>query len=380
MAHRRPSKSVERSSSFAKSRRSKSVERASKRKLAATTSNTEDENRASFGRWPHSDGRYLGFQIGNNINDHPLRQHKPRRIKVMHQQMDSALEWQGGRVIEHINVEIPKQSFLYTCRNLHQVPHGDESLSKKNKLDETFLGRNIRVVDICNTGRRTPSVLGSRSSSVLDLKVFYRDSDFMQRLNESVDVKMMQDKLFEHLLKKYKSGGGKGSRDTSGVRVDFGLGQEQTTSMMYRDEAGKICKDKDGRVIRFPFCNMKELFEMDDPLQSEITNLLRCVQRLFTFPDNNRRERVGELFRKKGLDNSRMFEFEYVQISLRRADERLNMHMDHKNDRRKGYNHVAVYSYLSADNKGDDFRVAIISTFRYSMGKVMDRIKTTSKA
>ena len=74
-----------------------------------------------------------------------------------------------------------------------------------------------------------------------------------------------------------------------------------------------------------------------------------------------------------------MFIFEYVDIVLRSADERLNMHMDHKNDWREGYNYVAVYSYLSADDEGHDFRVAIICTFRSSMGSVMDRIRQLEK-
>jgi hypothetical protein len=338
-----------------------------------------NNNRASFGSWPNSDGRYLVFQICSKTNNHPLCQNKPRHIKDMHQQMGSVLEWQGGRVIELINVEIPRHSFLYTCQNLHKVPHGDASLSNKNKLDQRFQGKNIRVIDICDTGKRTP--VGSRSSSVLGLNVYYQDSDVMQHLNESVDEKTFQDELFQHLLKKYKPCGGKQSRDSFGVRIDFGLGQGQSTSMMYEDKAGRICEDKDGKPIRFPFCNMTKLFEMDDSLQSKISDLLRFVQKHIPIPEQrgDRSERVRELFRKECLKENRMFIFEYVDIALRRADERLNMHMDHKNDWREGYNYVAVYSYLSAD-QGHDFRVAIICTFRSSMGSVMDRIKTISRA
>ena len=341
----------------------------------------ENNKRASFGRWPNSDGRYLVFHICDTLNKHPLCQYQSRLIKDMHQQVGSVLEWEGGRVIEHINVEIPQCSFLYTCQNLHKVPHGDESLPNKNNLDQTFQDENIRVIDICETGKRTPAVVGSLSSSVLDLNVYYQDSKLMQHLNESIDEKTIQDELFQHLLKKYKQCRGKHSRDSDGVRIDFGLGQVQRYSMMYKDKAGRIYKNKHGKPIRFPFCNMRNLFEMDDSLQSKISDLLKFVQEHIPIPEpkGDRSERVRELFRKEGLKEDRMFIFEYVDIVLRSADERLNMHMDHKNDWREGYNHVAVYSYLSADDEGHDFRVAIICTFRSSMGSVMDRIRQLAK-
>jgi hypothetical protein len=115
----------------------------------------------------------------------------------------------------------------------------------------------------------------------------------MQHLNESIDEKTFQDELFQHLLKKYKPCGGKQSRDSDGVRIDFGLGQGQTTSMTY-EEAGRKCEDKHGKLIRFPFCNMTELFEMDDSLQSKISDLLRFVQKHISIPEQkeDRSERV----------------------------------------------------------------------------------------
>lgn len=286
---------------------------------------------------------------------HPLRQHQPKRMKDMNNLMGSASAWQYGSVVEHINVAIPTNHLLYTFYDLHRIPHGDENLSNKDALDKSFQGMGIRVINICGTMSYGP------------LAVYYHDSPFMRDMYEHVNVKRMQRELFHYLLQMYNSNGGKHSRDSYGVRVDFGLGQGQLSSNLFTDKAGN--------AHRIPFCNLKELHKMNHNLKSDIIDLLMYMQTLLPHacPDKERSNFVHSSFHSAGLEGSQI-DWEYVNISLRRSDDTLHMHLDHKNDARLGYNHGAVYSYLSAD-QGHDYRVVIVMTFRASMGSFMERIR-----
>lgn len=269
--------------------------------------------------------------------------------------MGSLLAWQPDLIDAHINVEIPTDHLLYTCSDLHKIPHGDEDLSNKNDLDKTLGEKGITVVNIRGTMSHGP------------LEVFYHDSPFMQGMYQHVHLKRMQRNLFHYLLPMYNSNRDKHGRDSNGVRVDFGMGQGQHNSEIFTDEAGNDHK--------IPYCNLKELHKMGHQLKSDIIDLLMYVHTLSpnACHDKDRSDIVHHSFQCAGLEE-RLFDWEYVNISLRRADDTLNMHLDHKNDSRPGYNHGAVYSYLSAD-QSHDYRVVIVMTFRATMGSFMERIR-----
>ena len=66
--------------------------------------------------------------------------------------------------------------------------------------------------------------------------------------------------------------------------------------------------------------------------------------------------------------------WEYVNVSVRGVDDILEKHMDHLNDWRAGYQHSMVYSFLEKRG-GRAYRVAIVMTFRRSVGRFMENAR-----
>ena len=67
---------------------------------------------------------------------------------------------------------------------------------------------------------------------------------------------------------------------------------------------------------------------------------------------------------------------EYLNFIVKKvsADDVLAKHMDHKNDKRHGYNYSAIYSYF-VENEEDLYRVTVVMTSRASVGSLVDRIR-----
>ncbi len=64
--------------------------------------------------------------------------------------------------------------------------------------------------------------------------------------------------------------------------------------------------------------------------------------------------------------------WEYIGITVRKGNDILLKHMDHKNDAREGYQHMAVYSYLYKWN-GEVYRVTLVLTFRQTVGSLVQK-------
>ena len=117
---------------------------------------------------------------------------------------------------------------------------------------------------------------------------------------------------------------------------------------------------------------------MDQELSNEIIRTLQYFdEKVNTFSnrkccDTVRSQIVNQIFEDAGWSGPKM-KWEYINISIRGSQDTLNGHRDSKNDRRSGYNHAAVYSFLTPYD-GDIFRVVIVMTFRTNMGSVMDRV------
>ncbi len=57
---------------------------------------------------------------------------------------------------------------------------------------------------------------------------------------------------------------------------------------------------------------------------------------------------------------------------MRKVTDVLLKHMDHKNDLREGYQHMAMYSYLYGW-EGKVYRVTFVLTFCQTIGSLLER-------
>lgn len=272
------------------------------------------------------------------------------------------VKWKKENVVCQINLLIPQSHFVYTCQNLHAIPHGDERIQEKTNLDSVLKCSGVDVVDVIT------------STQVAPITAYYSSSELMMGIARRVkDIDSMQMHLFDHLFDIYEVGKANGSRDSNGARVDFGLGQIQSTS--------KTFLDKRGKRHRLPHCNLNSFHLMNDALQAELSELLLYFHWELNGKkgphngcnDDWRTEFVSNIFHDAGWVGP-FLGWEYINVSLRSAEDTLHKHFDSKNDRRLGYNHAAVYSFVhSHSNK--EYRVVIVMTFRNSMGCFMDSVR-----
>lgn len=276
--------------------------------------------------------------------------------------MINGIHWADGCIVHQVNLLIPLKHFVYTCVDLHEIPHGDESLQDKAELDAVLNGSDVDVVDV------------STSTAFCPLDVYYPDSVLTMGIASCVrDCDSMQANLFGHLLAIYEGRKMNGGRDSTAARIDFGLGQAQSSSVTIENNRGG--------VHRLPFCNLKSFYAMNDALQADIRDLLLYLnkeingkrRRYSGCNDDLRSKLVCTLFRNAGWVGP-FVGWEYVNLSLRSAEDTLYKHFDSKNDRREGYNHAAIYSFLRShcDKK---YRVVIVMTYRNSMGCAMDNVR-----
>lgn len=270
--------------------------------------------------------------------------------------MLNGLSWALGEVKQQLNVIIPTNDFVYTCRNLHEIPHGDEAIHNMTASDVTLRESNVRVA----------TVTGSKSNC--PLQVYDSTSHLVDGIcRKGINMDSLRNNLFGFLFEFKKE---KSSRDSGAVRVDFGLNQVQPTS--------KTVIDKAGMAHRLPHCNLNTFHQMDATLQAELKSLLLYFQNELhekdgMCTDKERTQFVHDLFNEAGWCGPKLG-WEYINISLRSAGETLHKHFDSKNDRRNGYNHTTVYSYLHT-HAGQVYRIVIIMTFRASMGSFMDTFR-----
>ena len=182
-------------------------------------------------------------------------------------------------------------------------------------------------------------------------------------------------KLFGFMVSKYNNTKRKKeSRDTGGYRIDFGINQIQPNYLIHTD--------KDELQHKLPHCNLSALIDMDHDLRSDIVSLLHY----FDVEVNSDREKCRDPVRSKIVRKiykaagwlGPAIKWEYINISIRSRKDTLNKHRDEKNDRRASYNHGTVYSFL-IPTIDDIYRIAIVMTFRSSVGAMIDRVHHLSR-
>mgnify|MGYP000100144873 CR=1 FL=1 len=282
--------------------------------------------------------------------------------------MVNGIHWNRERVYRQINILIPLDHFVYTGSNLHEIPHGDERVQDKTNRDTALRSSGVDVVDVSTSTSCRPGV-----------RVYYSSSALTKGIASCVrDLDSMQANLFEYLFNIYDKTKIKGNRDSNGARVDFGLGRIQSTS--------KKCADSRGGMQRLPFCNLNSFHAMNDALKAEIRDLLLYFHREVNGEgkpyngcvDDLRSKLVHDLFNDAGLGGP-FVGWEYINISLRGALDDLHKHFDSMNDRREGYNHAVIYSFLRS-RRNKKYRVIIVMTYRNSMGCAMDRVRGHNSA
>ncbi len=257
---------------------------------------------------------------------------------------------------------VPPKPFVYVCSKLHEIEHGDASIAHKSNT-------NIGQVDICDSL--------AKFAAVGPLNIFFFQSDMVQGMKHCLeDVQRFHYNLFRFMHNKYNHINDKDARDTHGARVDFGIGQIQRDPMRF------INKD-DGSHHKLPHCNLTVLDEMDHDLRSEIELTLHYFDKQMNTYCNKkcgdlvRSQIVQQIFEAAGWAGPKM-KWEYVNISIRSSKDTLKAHRDTKNDRRSGYDHATVYSFLIPSG-GEIYRVVIVMTFRTTVGSVMERVHNLTK-
>lgn len=259
-------------------------------------------------------------------------------------------------------VVVPPQPFVYVCSKLHEIEHGDASIAHKRNS-------NIGQVDICDSL--------ATFAAVGPLNVFFFQSEMVQGMEHCLgDVQRFHCNLFRFMHNKYKNINGRDTRDTHGARVDFGIGQIQCDPKRF------INKD-DGSHHKLPHCNLTVLDEMGYDLRSEIELTLHYFDKQMNTYRNKkcgdlvRSQIVQQIFEDAGWAGPKM-KWEYINISIRSSKDTLKAHRDSKNDRRSGYDHATVYSFLIPSG-GEIFRIVIVMTFRTTVGSVMERVHNLTK-
>ena len=216
------------------------------------------------------------------------------------------MDYIGGaiddRVVRQVNILIPLTHFVYTCEDLHEIPHGDEMILDKPNRDAVLLCSDVDMVDVSTSTTLGPiRVYGSSSVLTMGIASYLRDLDSMQA------------NLFGHLFSIYQETKTNGGRDSNAARVDFGLGQCQSTSMTHADNHGG--------VHRLPFCNLDSFHAMNDALKAEIRDLLLYFNQEINgeggpyngCKDDFRSKLVCDLFQNAGWGGS-FVGWEYINI------------------------------------------------------------------
>lgn len=253
---------------------------------------------------------------------------------------------------------VPDKPFVYVCNKLHIIKHGDAATKDS-------MNSSNDVVRICDSKEERVSAVGP-------MRVYFNHSGMVQGLEQDhPNIAQFHQSLFEYLFAKYNPKR-KEKRDSGGFRDHFGINQIQNAII---DPIPQYYTDGGNHSHQLPHCCLRTFNEMNAELKSGMLNLLGYFDKKFNkdrCKDSKRSEIVRQIFQAAGLKGYDM-DWEYIDISIRSWTDTLEEHTDTKNDRRSGYDHAAVYSYLVKKNN-NIFRVVIVMTFRTDLGSVMDRV------
>ena len=315
---------------------------------------------------PNAHSRVEGQQRG-----HPLRNHQSKEVKNAHRGVTDCAYFIDVSI--NVAIVVLDGDLVIIHKGLHHVPHGLQTQRAKYASDMTLRDNSVSVIDVPE-----------------DMKVFC-----MSRVDDGVNVfrsgteeaglvtmtstakQAFLHFLIDDKLKKYSSVDS--GRDVGNVhRYDLMFNQSQRHCDLYADANGNVILDNEG-PLRVPLLrNQTEIlqmlpFEVKRELTRVLTGLDRVTQKVYpdAFSDTRRRDLVHTYFVRDYLGDNVTSNWEYLGLIARRVTENnlLAMHLDGKNDSRKGYDYCATYSYIL-----DGFRVTVIAACKQDFGRLMERL------
>ena len=317
---------------------------------------------------PNAHSRVEGQKRG-----HPLRNHQSKEVKNAHRGVTDCAYFIDVSI--NVAIAVLDGDLVIIHKGLHHVPHGLQTQRAKYASDMTLRDNSVSVIDVPE-----------------DMKVFC-----MSRVDDGVNVfrtgtsevglvsmtrgtkRAFLHFLIDEEMKKYSSEDS--GRDVGNVhRYDLMFNQSQLHCDEYSDAYGNVIVDRDGSPLRVPFLRRQTemLRLMPDEMKREFTKVLTGLDHLTrkmypdAFPDIRRRELVQKYFVHDYLgEDVDMINWEYIGLIARKVTENnyLAMHLDVKNDTRKGYDYCSTYSFVI-----DCYRVTIIAACKSDFGSLMDRL------
>ena len=312
------------------------------------------------------------LRVEGQKRGHPLRNHHSPEVKNAHRGVTDAAYF----IDMSINVAVSVLGDLVIVhKGLHHIPHGLQTMKTKHDSDIALRENGVSVIDVPE-----------------DMKVFC-----MSRVDDGVNVfrtgtteadlismSRATKRAFLNFLigdntKKYSSSDVGRDVGSNVRRYDLMFNQGQSYCDVYSDPHGNVIVDRDGSPLRVPLLRKQTemLRLMPEEMKREFVKVLGGLDTVTrnvysdAFPDKRRWELVYDYFSRDYLGEDANINWEYIGLIARRVSENnmLAMHVDSKNDWRKGYDYCSTYSYVV-----DHHRVTIIAACKSDFGSLMDRL------
>ena len=327
-----------------------------------------NRNRYEVGWDPNLYARVEGQKRG-----HPLRNNQPAHVKHAYRGVIDAAYF----IDVSVNVVVPGAGgdLIAVHKGLHHLPHGLEPLSRKRVSDVALRDNGVSVIDVPEDIRVFSMTRVDDGVNIFRTGTAEASAVAMTRGTKRAFLKF----LIGDDTKKYCSKDASRDVGSNVRRYDLMFNQSQRCCDELRDHDGNVIVDRNGSSLRVPMLRKQTemLRMMPDEMMREFIRVLvgldNVTQKVYSdaFPDNRRCELVRYYFAHDYLGEGVTINWEYIGLIARRVSEvdTLAMHVDSKNDWRKGYDYCSTYSFVL-----DHYRVTIIAACKSDFGSLMDRL------
>lgn len=317
---------------------------------------------------PNSDSIVDGQKRG-----HPLRNHQPPQVKNAHRRVTDAAYF--ADIAINVAVSAFHDDLVIVHKGLHHVPHGLGTLRTKRNSDMTLRDNSVSVIDVPEHAKIFCMSRVDDGVNVFRTGTTEAGLISMTRATKRAFLHF----LIDDKMKKYSSEDAGRDVGCNVHRYDLMFNQSQGFCDQYSDAHGTVIVDNNGSPLRVPLLRKQtEMLRMlPGEVKREFTRVLagldNVTQRVYpdAFSDKRRRDLVHEYFVRDYLGHNVSLNWEYIGLIARKVSENdsLAMHLDVKNDWRKGYDYCSTYSFVL-----DSYRVTIIAACKVDFGHLMDRL------
>lgn len=309
---------------------------------------------------------FMYFQLlkPTSLHCHGLHWGLSAKLKLHSHLPDSDLK---HIVAEHWIIP-PKHRWCYTVKRFRRLPHGSDYI-----VDRHLIRAKLKRYGIPLTINPEPTEEWYVNDE-FGITICYNTHSPLRE--NQVLLNSVETGLLNHILSSTTTTNTDARREGDNhhlqerIRWGWGRGQPSRSSAY---------QEHDGTSI--PSLNLREYQEIPPELRSGLFQIFAGAHEILTtrhpgaFGDDERNRIFGgRLRREMGCDDpKRVFYFEYYDIVVT-SKSNLRRHMDYLNDKRNGYDFVAVYSFFRAID-GIEYKASIIMTSRSSAGAAAERCR-----